>query len=364
MTGRNRTGRQTVRRRSFLAAAAGAASVGLAGCSGLLETRSTRSPPLVEGRPDAVYVPSHIEGMHMAGMASAGPYRVALSYSYPHRFWLVTGTDVERVDIESDDTVHLMATVWDRETGVVIPTSSVTLEVARDGETAYDRPPWPMLSQNMGVHLGDNAALPGDGEYTATVGVDPLAARATGAFEGRFDEPATADIEFEFSRATLEEVPYRMLDERKGERDAVDPMTMEMVPSGQLPPAAELPGRLLGEATSGDGRFVSTALSAPPAGVEGSGAYLAVSAQSPYNRYPLPFVGLSARVDRGGERVFDGPLTGTLDPGLGYHYGAAVESIEVGDVLTLEFGAPPQVARHEGYETAFVDLATATIDAR
>jgi len=356
MTGPN-TGR-----RAFLSAAAGAASVGLAGCSGLFETRSTRAPPLVENRPDAVYVPSHVEGMQMAGTGTAGPYRVALSYSYPHRFWLVTGTDVQRVDIESDDTVHLMVTVWDAETGVVLPTSSVSVEVTKDGETAFDRPPWPMLSQNMGVHLGDNAALPGDGAYTATVDVDPLGTRATGDFAGRFDDAATAEVDFEFSQSTLEQVPFRMLDDRKGERGAVDPMAMEMVPSSRLPAADELPGRLLGDAESGDGRFVATALPAPPAGVDGSGAYLAVSARTPHNRYPLPFMGVSGRVVRAGDTAFDGPLAGTLDPDLGYHYGATVESIDSGDVLGLEFGAPPQVARHEGYETAFLDLPPASIE--
>jgi arylsulfatase A-like enzyme len=49
----------------------------------------------------------------------------------------------------------------------------------------------------------------------------------------------------------------------------------------------------------------------------------------------------------------------TLDPGLGYHYGAALgdTAVESGDDLTLEVPTPPQVARHEGYETAFVDMA-------
>ena len=354
------TGR-TMGRRSFLSAAAGAASVGLAGCSGLLESRSTRAPPLVEDRPDAVYVPTHVEGMQMAGMASAGPYQCALFYSFPHRFWLVTGTDVERVDIGSEDTVHLMATVWDGETGTVLPTSSVSIEVTRDGETAFDRPPWPMLSQNMGVHLGDNTALLGDGNYAATIDVAPLGTRATGAFAGRFTQSATAEVSFEFSQSALEEVPYRMLDDRKGERGALDPMAMEMVPSSQLPPPEELPGRVLGETTSGDGRFVATALEELPAGVDGSGTYLAVSARTPYNRYPLPFMGLSGRVVRGGETIFEGPLTATLDPTLQYHYGATVESVESGDELALEVGAPPQIARHEGYETAFRDLPPASI---
>ncbi|MFB6297607.1 MAG: hypothetical protein ABEH56_03715, partial [Salinirussus sp.] len=60
-------------------------------------------------------------------------------------------------------------------------------------------------------------------------------------------------------------------------------------------------------------------------------------------------------LDRGGETVFDGRLTRTLDPDLGYHYGAVVGS-EPGDELTLSVLTQPQTARHEGYETAFGGL--------
>ena len=351
-----------MRRRTFLAAAAGAGAVGLAGCSGLLESQPTRSPPLVEDRPDAVYVPSHVEGMQMAGMDTAGPYGVALFYSFPHRFWLVTGRNAERVDIGEDDTVHLMASVWDRESGTVLPTSSVSIEVTSDGETAFDRPPWAMLSQNMGVHLGDNTPLLGDGAYSATVEVDPIGARTAGAFRDRFAETASASIDFEFSQSALDEVMFRTLDDQKGQRDAVSPMQMEMVPSSQLPPPGELPGRVLGEATTGDARFVATALETPPDGVEGSGTYLAISARTPYNRYPLPFVGLSGRVERGGSAAFEGPFTATIEPSLGYHYGAVVDSIDGGDVIGLDVGAPPQIARHEGYETAFLDMPATSIE--
>ena len=351
-----------MRRRTFLATVGAAGVAGTAGCSGMLESRSTREPPLVEDRPDAVYRPTHVEGMQMGGMASAGPYGVALFYSFPHRFWLVTGENTERVDVGDDDAVHLMATVWDRETGVVLPTNSVSIEVTREGETAYDRPPWAMLSQRMGVHLGDNTPLLGDGAYTAAIDVAPIGGtRAVGAFAGRFADAASASIDFEFSQSALEEVTFQTFDERAGERAAVDPMRMDMVPSSQLPPPAELPGRVLGEATSGDGRFVATALEEPPEGVDGSGTYLAVSARTPYNRFPLPFTSVSARVDRGGETTFDDTLVATIDPELQYHYGAVVDAIESGDELALSFGAPPQVSRHEGYETAFLDMSPASI---
>ena len=349
-------------RRAFLAAAAGGAAAGLAGCSGLLESQSTRSPPLVEDRPDAVYVPTHVEGMQMAGMGRAGPYGVALFYSFPHRFWLVTGGTAERVDIAGEDAVHLMASVWDRESGTVLPTSSVSIEVTKDGETAFDRPPWAMLSQNMGVHLGDNAPMLGDGTYAAAVEVDPIGARSAGAFRDRFAETASTSVEFEFSESALDEVAYRSLEDRKGQRDAVSPMGMEMVPSSQVPPAGELPGRVLGEASSGDARLVATALQELPAGIEGAGTYLAVSARTPYNRYPLPFMGLSGRVERGGSAVFEGSFTATVEPSLGYHYGAVVDSVESGDAIALDVGAPPQIARHEGYETAFLDMPAASIE--
>lgn len=52
-------------------------------------------------------------------------------------------------------------------------------------------------------------------------------------------------------------------------------------------------------------------------------------------------------------------LTPATDPGLGYHYGAVVP--DVGSALTLTVTAPPQVTRHEGYETAFLGQPSATL---
>jgi len=145
------------------------------------------------------------------------------------------------------------------------------------------------------------------------------------------------------------------LDDRKGEQDAVEPMDMEMIPDGQVPAAAEFPGEVLGEGERGDVVVVATALDSVPAGVDGEGRYLAVSARTPYNRYPLPFTSLSATLTREDETVFDGDLTDTLHPDLGYHYGAVVDDVRTDDALTVTVDAPPQIARHEGYETAFFE---------
>ena len=93
---------------------------------------------------------------------------------------------------------------------------------------------------------------------------------------------------------------------------------------------------------------------APPAGIEGEGPYLAISPRTPYNRYPLPFASLSA----GDGEV--APLTGALDPELGFHYGRVLEAAPSGPVEVV-VDAPPQLARHEGYETAFVEMPSVTL---
>ena len=346
-----------MRRRDFLRAGAGiGGAVTIAGCTDLFETRSvSEEPPLVENRPDAIYYPTHIEGMEMAGMATTDQYKIAIMYSFPHRFWTVTGQETNKVSIQDDDSVHFMGLVWDKETMTVLPYTNFSVEITQDGEPIEERSLWPMLTQPMAFHFGDNLSFPGDGTYTATVRIGAIKPRRTDSFQGKFGEPATVDIEFEYSRATRDDLMVKQLDEKAGKKGAVDLMEMDM-PLAQLPPKEELPGRMLGEATSGDGVFIVTALDDAARFTANSQTYLAVSGRTPYNRVPLPFMSLSATLDRDGETVFDSALQSTLDPELDYHYGAAVESIESGDTLTISVDAPPQASRHEGYETAFLEM--------
>jgi len=347
-------------RRRLLTATGTAAALSTAGCLGLFETetQSTRGePPLVEDRPDAVYVPSHVEGMEMADTGADGRYRFGLAYSVPHRFWRTTGDRTNRVDVRDADTAHLMVIAWDGETGTVVPSSAATVTATKEGDTVLsEKTLWSMVSQNMGVHFGDNVELDGDGTYEVTIDFGPLGTRRVGALAGALDDAASATVELDFTRATLDEIRFERLDDRKGERDALEAMDMEMLPDGRAPPVADLPGDVLGEAESGDAAFVATALDAVPDGVDGEGRYLALSVRTPYNRYPLPFMSLSATLSRDDETVFEGDLTDTLHPDAGYHYGATVSSLQSGDVLDVTVSAPPQIARHEGYETAFFGM--------
>jgi len=351
-------------RRTLLSTAAAGLAAGAAGCLGSLETQSARAPPVPEDRPDAVYFPSHVEGMLMAGGNPTGDFRVAVTYAYPHRFWNITGSTVEKTAIASGDDVHLMASVWDPETGTVIPETGVSVAIGPAGEPPSEEVIYPMLSQRMGVHYGANFSLSGAGDYEVTVNVGglPDAVRTYGAFDGKFREPSAATVPFRFERSQLESLPYESTPDRAGTRAAADPMQMEMMPVGYAPAADALPGRLLGQPTSADAVLATVAVDdADRFGAGTDESYLAVSARTPYNRMMIPAMAMEATLVRDGETLFEGSLARGIDPDLRYHYGATVPTPEPGDELTLAVTTPPQVARHEGYETAFLEFSPVSL---
>ena len=353
-------------RRRLLALLAGAGTVGFAGCNqprtaGTPTDGGTGSPPpsTPTGSGDGgVYVQSFVERMGRLGTATAGPYRVALLYTVPHRFWTVTNgqrSAVSKGEAEDGYRVHLMATVWDPETGMAIPETGLSIELERDGSLLSEEVIYPMLSQRMGVHYGGNFTLPADGDYRARIDVGALSIRRTGAFRDRFDEPATAEIPFRFTARDRQRIGTRE-SPGAGDPGAVAPMDTASMgtafPLGRAPDVAAMPGTHLGTARSGDAVFEAVRLADPPAGVDGSGPYLAVSARTPYNRFVLPAMSLSAAAGS-----FDGELVRTLDPDLGYHYGAAIPELAAADRLRLTVSMPPQIARHEGYERAFLSMS-------
>lgn len=349
-------------RRDFLRAGAGLGIVGLAGCTGMFETRSARSREFttVEDREEKVYYPTHEEGMVMLGMSGDGRYRVGLMYSLPHAFWTITGTDLNLNQVGEDVTAHVMATIWDDETGTVLPTANVSGTFLKDGEETDSRSLWTMLSQNMGYHFGDNVVLDGEGTYTAELSIGAMQARRMGDLRGAFEEGTTIGVEFEHTRDQLAEIPYEQLPDKQGDPGALEPMKMEMdsgmeMPIAQVPSLEDLPN-VRATGVSGDADFVAFTPDENPHFVDDDSTYLAVSPRTPYNRYPLPFMSLSATLSRDGSTVYDDILYDALGPDLGYHYGAAVDGVESGDSLTVTVDAPPQVSRHEGYETAFVTM--------
>jgi hypothetical protein len=294
--------------------------------------------------------------MKMSGTAKQGDYAFGLMYSYPHRFWNINGDSTSLTEMEDNDDIHLMASVWDRKTGTVLPDTGLSVEIHRDGSLVTQEAIYPMLSQPMGFHYGSNFGLDGDGKYTVKLNVGAMSTRRTGTFSEQFSEPATAEIPFEYSQRAKEEIMFKRMEDETATPGAVDPMQMKMIPDSLAPAKADLPGTVTGSGMSNDAKFVVTVLETPPPGIDRDGQYIAVSARTRYNRMILPAMGLEGTLSRGSETVYEGEFTRTLDPDLNYHYGAVVDGVESGDELSLQVTVQPQTARHEGYETAFGGL--------
>jgi hypothetical protein len=162
-------------RRAVLAALAATAG-GCLSRVGFEPTSAWRDPPVVADRPDAIYIPAIIEGMRPLGMVEVGPLTVMLSYSYPHRFYRVTGDARSVVPVDAADSIHLMLSVNATATGVpVVVPSGVTVAIERGGRLVTEEVVYPMIAQQMGVHYGGNIAL----VRAATRSSSPSAARSS-----------------------------------------------------------------------------------------------------------------------------------------------------------------------------------------
>ncbi|MEF8851552.1 MAG: hypothetical protein V5A44_06370 [Haloarculaceae archaeon] len=234
-------------RRQFLATGA-LAALGVGGCAGdpasapdtaaddpasaaeatpaATATSGDGTPPdgtATPARPGGIYVQTFRERMSRQGTAATDEYAFALMFTVPHTFWTVTGDAFSKTTVEDGDSLHLMATVWDPETRTVLPETGLSVEIAREGSLVSQEVIYPMLSQPMGFHYGGNFGLDGDGTYAVTLSVGGTPVRRTGAFAGRFGDPASVEIPLEFTPATRGAVATRPFD-RGGEPGALRPM--------------------------------------------------------------------------------------------------------------------------------------------
>ncbi|ELZ13263.1 hypothetical protein C477_22445 [Haloterrigena salina JCM 13891] len=363
-----------MRRRTALATG-GALLAGLS--AGCLETfrREDAWRELVVDPPEGVYVPPHADGMVTYGTATGGGREIALLATRPHSFWIVADDERNRADIRSRHDVHLMVTVRDAETGTFVPASVRTAirtrgDATDDSDDAADtvdeRSLWPMLSQRMGPHYGDNVPLEGDGPYTATIRIGATTADAIGGVADGLEAETSVEIDFAFETDAIDDIERRLIDEDegRGEADALEPMD-HAVGAENSDKRDRESAAILGRATSADVEYAATLLGADRARTDRP--TLAVTARTVHNAYPLPFASLSAAISRDGERVASAHLEEAIDARLGHCYRTAVEPslLDGGGELAIDLETPPQVARHEGYETAFLegDSVTVALDA-
>jgi uncharacterized protein involved in high-affinity Fe2+ transport len=347
-------------RRRLLQTLPATAALGLAGCisgddpatatEAPTDAETTSAPTTTPEGPTGIYVQTFIDEMVPAGMGTEGDVRAMLMLSIPHNFWNINGTEVQKTPREDADSFHLMATVFDPETKTVLPSSAST-ELTQDGETVSQEVTYPMLSQRMGFHYGANFQVADFGTYTARVAFEGMnAVERTGAFDGRFGERATVEIEFDWTQSVADQFSVRDVDQG-GNAGAVKPMDMD-APQGVAPDTSDLPGEPVGSALADGARLVTRYV--PDGGrFTDEGDYLYVSARTRYNGFFVPMLGLDAVVERDGDTVAEGRLAPAIDDAAGYHYGLGVDALESGDAVTVRTTTPAQVARHEGYERAF-----------
>jgi len=178
--------------RKRVGAAIGVAAVAVAssGCGGGSAVGSTSLGPY----PTGAAVPASGGGSGMSGMSGMSSsssmsmkampivqlgqttwqgMRIVARSMAPAPFVVVTGTSERMVRPTKSDSMHLMVMLNDSHTGAPIPYATVWATIRHNGRIVYDQRQWPMLSRYMGVHYGNNVALPGAGSYQLTLLVGP-----------------------------------------------------------------------------------------------------------------------------------------------------------------------------------------------
>lgn len=93
-------------------------------------------------------------------------------------FVVYNGTREQTEKVPRHVSFHLMVRLNDDRSQQPIPYAGVWATITRAGKVVYDERQWPMLSEYLGPHYGNNVALPGAGRYRLSLLISPpVAAR-------------------------------------------------------------------------------------------------------------------------------------------------------------------------------------------
>jgi uncharacterized protein involved in high-affinity Fe2+ transport len=152
------------------AAAAGAAATGSGSASGSMASGMSMGPAETKAeRVDGITpIPSQRLGIsEWQGMKITAMAMTAVP------FVIFNGTEERTVKPPQDVSFHLMVELNDAHTNYPIPYASVWATVRKAGKVVYDDRQWPMISEYIGPHYGNNVVLPGAGRYQLTLLVSP-----------------------------------------------------------------------------------------------------------------------------------------------------------------------------------------------
>ena len=93
-------------------------------------------------------------------------------------FVIYDGSKERMVKPPKNVSFHLMVKLDDARTNYPIPYATVWATIRKAGKIVFDERQWPMLSEYIGPHYGNNVALPGAGTYQISLLISPpVAAR-------------------------------------------------------------------------------------------------------------------------------------------------------------------------------------------
>lgn len=88
-------------------------------------------------------------------------------------FVIYNGTTEHLVKPAKNTSFHLMVDLNDVHSGVAIPYAGVWVTISRGSKIVYDERLWPMISEYMGPHYGNDVSLPGAGTYKLSLLISP-----------------------------------------------------------------------------------------------------------------------------------------------------------------------------------------------
>jgi uncharacterized protein involved in high-affinity Fe2+ transport len=113
-------------------------------------------------------------------------------------FVIFNGTTEHLVKPPKNTSFHLMVMLNDAHSGFAIPYAGVWATIKKAGKVVYDERQWPMLSEYMGPHYGNNVSLPGSGTYQLSLLISPPVSARHIEYEHVWLKPHLVNVSFDW----------------------------------------------------------------------------------------------------------------------------------------------------------------------
>jgi uncharacterized protein involved in high-affinity Fe2+ transport len=114
-------------------------------------------------------------------------------------FVIFDGTKERMVKPPKNVSFHLMVELNDAHTNYPIPYAGVWATIRKAGKIVFDERQWPMISEYIGPHYGNNVVLPGAGKYQLSLLVSPPVSARHIEYENVWLKPHRVNYTFDWN---------------------------------------------------------------------------------------------------------------------------------------------------------------------